>query len=138
MNKKVKITAIALVVIVLLVILVTCFSNKEDTNNINETEDTNNINETTVETTSAKEKIKTNSTAESEEETDTKEYATLPEVTETENNETTDYFQNVSVYEETTKKSKKSKKKNTDKNESEAYPGENDGWSPIVSPDDLD
>ena len=37
MNKKVKITAIALVVIVLLVILVTCFSNKEDTNNINET-----------------------------------------------------------------------------------------------------
>ena len=51
MNKKVKITAIALVVIVLLVILVTCFSNKEDTNNINET---------TVETTSAKEKIKTN------------------------------------------------------------------------------
>ena len=54
MNKKVKITAIALVVIVLLVILVTCFSNKEDTNNINETEDTNNINETTVETTSAK------------------------------------------------------------------------------------
>ncbi len=130
MNKKVKITAIALVVIVLLVILVTCFSNKEDTNNINET---------TVETTSAKEKIKTNFTTESEEETDTKEYATLPEVTETENNETTDYFQNVSVYEETTKKSKKSKKKkNTDKNESEAYPGENDGWSPIVSPDDLD
>ena len=53
MNKKVKITAIALVVIVLLVILVTCFSNKEDTNNINET---------TVETTSAKEKIKTNFT----------------------------------------------------------------------------
>ena len=85
MNKKVKITAIALVVIVLLVILVTCFSNKEDTNNINET---------TVETTSAKEKIKTNFTTESEEETDTKEYATLPEVTETENNETTDYFQN--------------------------------------------
>ncbi len=131
MNKKVKITAIALVVIVLLVILVTCFSNKEDTNNINET---------TVETTSAKEKIKTNFTTErgEEEETDTKEYATLPEVTETENNETTDYFQNVSVYEETTKKSKKSKKKNTDKKESEAYPGENDGWSPIVSPDDLD
>ena len=129
MNKKVKITAIALVVIVLLVILVTCFSNKEDTNNINET---------TAETTSAKEKIKTNFTTEREEETDTKEYATLPEVTETENNETTDYFQNVSVYEETTKKSKKSKKKNTDKNESEAYPGENDGWSPIVSPDDLD
>ena len=59
-----------------------------------------------------KEKMKTNSTTESEEETDTKEYATLPEVTETENNETTDYFQNVSVYEETTKKSKKSKKKN--------------------------
>ena len=86
MNKKVKITAIALVVIVLLVILVTCFSNKEDTNNINET---------TVETTSAKEKIKTNFTTEREEETDTKEYATLPEVTETENNETTDYFQNV-------------------------------------------
>ena len=134
MNKKVKITAIALVVIVLLVILVTCFSNKEDTNNINET---------TVETTSAKEKIKTNFTTEreeeeEEEETDTKEYATLPEVTETENNETTDYFQNVSVYEETTKKSKKSKMKNTDKKESEAYPGENDGWSPIVSPDDLD
>ena len=129
MNKKVKITTIALVVRVLLVILVTCFSNKEDTNNINET---------TVETTSAKEKMKTNSTTESEEETDTKEYATLPEVTETENNETTDYFQNVSVYEETTKKSKKSKKKNTDKKESEAYPGENDGWSPIVSPDDLD
>lgn len=134
MNKKVKITAIALVGIVLLVILVTCFSNKEDTNNINET---------TVETTSAKEKIKTNFTTEreeeeEEEETDTKEYATLPEVTETENNETTDYFQNVSVYEETTKKSKKSKKKNTDKKESEAYPGENDGWSPIVSPDDLD
>lgn len=131
MNKKVKITAIALVAIVLLVILVTCFSNKEDTNNINET---------TVETTSAKEKIKTNFTTEreEEEETDTKEYATLPEVTETENNETTDYFQNVSVYEETTKKSKKSKKKNTDKNESEAYPGENEGWSPIVSPDDLD
>ena len=117
-------------VIVLLVILVTCFSNKEDTNNINET---------TVETTSAKEKIKTNFTTErEEEETDTKEYVTLPEVTETENNETTDYFQNVSVYEETTKKSKKSKKKNTDKKESEAYPGENDGWSPIVSPDDLD
>ena len=133
MNKKVKITAIALGVIELLVILVTCFSNKEDTNNINET---------TVETTSAKEKIKTNFTTEreeeEEEETDTKEYATLPEVTETENNETTDYFQNVSVYEETTKKSKKSKKKNTDKKESEAYPGENDGWSPIVSPDDLD
>lgn len=42
------------------------------------------------------------------------------------------------MYEETTKKSKKSKKKNTDKNESEAYPGENEGWSPIVSPDDLD
>ena len=59
MNKKVKITAIALVVIVLLVILVTCFSNKEDTNNINET---------TVETTSAKEKIKTNFTTEREEE----------------------------------------------------------------------
>ena len=62
-----------------------------------------------------KEKIKTNFTTEreeEEEETDTKEYATLPEVTETENNETTDYFQNVSVYEETTKKSKKSKKKN--------------------------
>lgn len=36
------------------------------------------------------------------------------------------------------RKVKIKKKKNTDKNESEAYPGENDGWSPIVSPDDLD
>lgn len=69
------------------------------------------------------------------------EYVTLPEQTEkTEEVSETNYFDNMSIYEETSKKAKKKNKKNKkNKNqETEAYPGENDGWSPIVSPDDLE
>lgn len=51
------------------------------------------------------------------------------------NKSTTNYFDNIDVVEETTKKKNKRNKKDK---ESEAYPGENDGWSPLVSPDDLE
>lgn len=59
------------------------------------------------------------------------EYPTLEDITEDEKESNTNYFDNVEVYEETTKKGNNSQ-------ESEAYPGENDGWSPIVSPDELE
>lgn len=62
-------------------------------------------------------------------------YATIPPETEAVNKSTTNYFDNIDVVEETTKKKNKRNKKNK---ESEAYPGENDGWSPLVSPDDLE
>ncbi len=51
----------------------------------------------------------------------------------------TNFWDNISVYEET--KASDKKEAPTDKNgetKTEAYPGENDGWSPIVSPDDLE
>lgn len=68
------------------------------------------------------------------------EYVTLPEQTEETKVSETNYFDNMSIYEETSKKAKKKNKKDKkNKNqETEAYPGENDGWSPIVSPDDLE
>ena len=66
--------------------------------------------------------------------------------------EESDYWNNVQVYEETVAKEMVTNKKGeavTDKNGenvtvdkkekvSEAYPGEAEGWSPIVSPDDLE
>lgn len=66
---------------------------------------------------------------------DDKNYVTIPPETEAVNKSTTNYFDNIDVVEETTKKKNKRNKKD---NESEAYPGENDGWSPLVSPDDLE
>lgn len=53
-----------------------------------------------------------------------------------ENEEETNFWDNVEVIEQTDSNEPK-----TDKNGetvTEAYPGENDGWSPIVSPDDLE
>lgn len=66
---------------------------------------------------------------------DDENYVTIPPETEAVNKSTTNYFDNIDVVEETTKKKNKRNKKD---NESEAYPGENDGWSPLVSPDDLE
>ncbi|MCI9616468.1 MAG: hypothetical protein HFG31_00520 [Eubacterium sp.] len=62
-------------------------------------------------------------------------YVTIQPETEAVNKSTTNYFDNIDVVEETTKKKNKRNKKDK---ESEAYPGENDGWSPLVSPDDLE
>lgn len=75
-------------------------------------------------------------TVQNQEETtlDDDEYPTVETHTEDANAASTNYFDNVDVVEETTKKGKKNKKNQ----ESEAYPGENDGWSPLVSPDDLE
>lgn len=66
---------------------------------------------------------------------DDKNYVTIPPETEAVNKSTTNYFDNIDVVEETIKKKNKRNKKDK---ESEAYPGENDGWSPLVSPDDLE
>ena len=100
---------------------------------------TNNNETTTVTQTTADANEKAN-----EQTNDTKEYATLEDITETAGDSETNYFDNVSVYEGegTTKKagsSKKNKKKNNknQETESEAYEGQNDGWSPVVSPEDL-
>lgn len=82
-------------------------------------------------------------TIEQQKETDSRDDEDYPTVsvpqTETQVSET-NYFDNIEVVEETTKKNKKSKKnkKNKKTKATEAYPGENDGWSPIVSPDDLE
>lgn len=51
---------------------------------------------------------------------------------------TTNFWDSISVYEDT-KPAKETEPKTNKKGETvtEAYPGANDGWSPIVSPDDL-
>lgn len=51
-------------------------------------------------------------------------------------NETTNYWDGVQVYEETGSNEEMTNEKG--EKITEAYPGENDGWSPIVSPDDLE
>ena len=50
--------------------------------------------------------------------------------------EATNYWDNVQVYEETGANEEMTNEKG--EKITESYPGENDGWSPIVSPDDLE
>ena len=50
--------------------------------------------------------------------------------------EATNYWDNVQVYEETGSNEEMTNEKG--EKITESYPGENDGWSPIVSPDDLE
>lgn len=51
-------------------------------------------------------------------------------------NKETNFWDNVSVIEETQRSEPKTNKKG--ETITEEYPGQNDGWSPIVSPDDLE
>ena len=51
-------------------------------------------------------------------------------------NATTNYWDNVQVYEDAGSDEEITNEKG--EKITEAYPGENDGWSPIVSPDDLE
>ncbi len=130
MNKKIVRTVVVVVIAVLVIAAVVLHEKNKNTQNNNET--------TTVTQTTADANGKTDEQA-----NDTKEYATLEDITETTGVSETNYFDNVSVYEGegTTKKAKKSKNnKNNNKSqetESEAYEGQNDGWSPVVSPEDL-
>lgn len=130
MNKKIVRTVVVVVIAVLVIAAVVLHEKNKNTKNNNET---------TVTQTTADANGKTDEQA-----NDTKEYATLEDITETTGDSETNYFDNVSVYEGegTTKKagsSKKNKKKNNknQETESEAYEGQNDGWSPVVSPEDL-
>lgn len=128
MNKKIVRTVVVVVIAVLVIAAVVLHEKNKNTTNNNET--------TTVTQTTADANEKAN-----EQTNDTKEYATLEDITETAGDSETNYFDNVSVYEGegTTKKassSKNNKKKNKE-TESEAYEGQNDGWSPVVSPEDL-
>lgn len=52
------------------------------------------------------------------------------------NNEETNYWDNISIIEEPQNKEPKTNKKG--ETVTEEYPGQDDGWSPIVSPDDLE
>ena len=51
------------------------------------------------------------------------------------NNKETNYWDNISIIEESQNKEPKTNKKG--ETVTEEYPGQDDGWSPIVSPDDL-
>lgn len=116
MNKKKQIIIGAIVVIIVLIIGIAITKINIGNSSNAETKSENAI-----------------TTVQNQEETtlDDDEYPTLEDITEDEKESNTNYFDNVEVYEETTKKGNNSQ-------ESEAYPGENDGWSPIVSPDELE
>lgn len=120
MNKKAK-TLLGIVVIIFVVAVALLLSNLDMGNS----SDTATKPEQTATTA---EQMKEETTL------DDKEYPTVPEHTEDAKAPSTNYFENIDIVEETTKKSKK-KKKNK---ETEAYAGEEDGWSPLVSPDDLE
>lgn len=53
-----------------------------------------------------------------------------------ENNEETNYWDTVEMYEDVP--AKEGAKDDEGESVSEEYPGQNDGWSPIVSPEDLE
>lgn len=128
MDKKTKkiagIAAIAVLIVLIIIVCVVMF-NKGVTNN--ETTTLNKENVTSGTATQAADKKSDKDKANKSDE----ELPTFEQVTEKKDNNK-DPFKDVEIYEETTKKGK------TKKNKKEAYPGENDGWSPIVSPDDLE
>ena len=122
MNKKAKAVLSGLAILITIIVVVIVIKVNTDKGDKNKSVDT-----TAVEQSQG---VRENQTKSGDEN-----YATIPPETEAVNKSTTNYFDNIDVVEETTKKKNKRNKKNK---ESEAYPGENDGWSPLVSPDDLE
>lgn len=120
MDKKKNITIGVVIIFVVLIAVIIIM----EVNMSNSDKSKNATNESTM--TAEREQVETTLTDE--------EYPTVPEHTDDKNLASTNYFDNVEIIEETTKKSKKKKKKK----ETEAYAGEEDGWSPLVSPDDLE
>ncbi|MCI8955376.1 MAG: hypothetical protein HFG29_00120 [Eubacterium sp.] len=121
MNKKTKAIIGGLVILMIIIVVFIAIKVNTGKDDKNKAVDT-----TAVEQSQAERENQTKSGDEN--------YVTIPPETEAVNKSTTNYFDNMDIGEETTKKKKKNKKDN----ESEAYPGENDGWSPLVSPDDLE
>lgn len=121
MNKKTKAIIGGLVILMIIIVVFIAIKVNTGKDDKNKAVDT-----TAVEQSQAERDNQTKSGDEN--------YVTIPPETEAVNKSTTNYFDNMDIGEETTKKKKKNKKDN----ESEAYPGENDGWSPLVSPDDLE
>lgn len=138
-TKKIACIVVALILIVLIIIFVsvtlgnkgvtkqdeTTISNQESLSSKDQTQET----AVNVEGQSQKNENKDNKDKTTKSDG---EIVTVEEITEKATKKSKDPFEDIEVYEET-------KKKGDDKGqEQEAYPGEKDGWSPIVSPDDLE
>ncbi len=120
MDKKKKVIAVVAAAVVLVVVIIVGVSIGQN----NKKSHTQNI------TT-----ISNGESGVSGENSSSQESLTAAEDANNKGNKETNYWDNVEVYEET-QRQEDITNKNGEK-VTEAYPGEQDGWSPIVSPDDL-
>ena len=141
-KKKKNIIAIALVAVIVIAIIVAVVVSKKGKN---DTPQTNNATVAQVETTVAagNENVTTAENGNEDlpvagDETTAKSSKSSKKSSKkgNKNNKETNYWDNISIIEETQNKEPKTNKKG--ETVTEEYPGQDDGWSPIVSPDDLE
>lgn len=141
-KKKKNIIAIALVAVIVIAIIVAVVVSKKGKN---DTPQTNNPTAAQVETTVAagNENVTTAENGNEDlpvagDETTAKSSKNSKKSSKkgNKNNKETNYWDNISIIEETQNKEPKTNKKG--ETVTEEYPGQDDGWSPIVSPDDLE
>lgn len=142
-KKKKNIIAIALVAVIVIAIIVAVVVSKKSKDS--DTPQTNNATAVQVETTvtAGNENVTTAENGNEDlpivgDETTAKSRKSSKKSSKkgNKNNKETNYWDNISIIEESQNKEPKTNKKG--ETVTEEYPGQDDGWSPIVSPDDLE